>query len=196
SRQCLSTRARTSRDSLPRPRSTDSPTRKLSRCLPSFRQTHQNLVRRYRQLAHAHAARVEDGVGERADRRDDRGLADAYDGLARVLVVNERDEFGNLKRAGQLVVAEAGVELNAELRVHHAALVECHAERLNHAAVYLALDGEAVEREAHVLHVNHLDRARVPRLHVNLDLGEADAVYAARLQVRLPLAVPADARRR
>src|SRR5256885_12278635 len=59
------------------------PTRKTSCRLPSLHEAHENLVRRYRKLAHAHAAGVEDGVGERAHRRNDGGLADADDGLAR-----------------------------------------------------------------------------------------------------------------
>src|SRR5918993_152563 len=167
-------------------------------CAPpsDARERRQNLVGRERKLPDAHAARVEDGVRQRADRGDDGRLADADDGLALVLVVDERHQLRHLQRAGQLVIAEAGVELHAELRVHHATLVERHAERLNHAAVDLALQREPVERQAHVLHVNHLDGPHVPGLDIALDLGEADAVDAARRQARLPLAARRDARRR
>ncbi len=82
--------------------------------------------RRHRQLAHAHADRVVDGVGDRRRRGDIRRLGDAVGvGRARALVVLEQDHLDGrrLARARDLVVLEVGVEHVAGMPVEDAVLV-------------------------------------------------------------------------
>ena len=107
--------------------------------------------------------------------------------LTLIAVVDDRHELRNFHRPRQLVVAKARVEHHAHLAVHHAAFVKGHAHGLDHAAVDLAFERDAVEGQPAVLHVAHFDDAHLAGLDVDFDLGERDAVDAASRQPRLPL---------
>jgi len=59
-------------------------------------------------------------------------------------------------------------------------------ERLNHAAVKLALHREPVERQSAVLHLHHFDGPDFTGLYVHLNFSEADAMDTAALEVLAP----------
>src|SRR5438067_1717891 len=124
-----------------------------------------------------------DGVHHSTERRNDGRLANPDHSFTFIFVVNQRNEFRDFKRAGQLIITKSRVELKAKLRVHHAAFPESHAERLKHPAVDLAFDGETIERQPNVLHLHHLDWTHVPRLDINFDLSEARAMNAVPSEV-------------
>src|SRR6266699_4689797 len=98
-----------------------------SRSSPPF-QGHQDLVGSDWQLAHPYAAGIEDGVGDRSKRGDDAGFGNADHDLAIVAIVDDENHFRNLERAGQLVIAKSGVELQAKLRVNDATFPKGHAQ--------------------------------------------------------------------
>ena len=52
--------------------------------------------------------------------------------------------------AGQFVIHKTGIDLHAEVRIHHTSFEQRHAQRLDHAAD-LALHGQAIKRQAAVL---------------------------------------------
>src|SRR5438105_7690831 len=158
-----------------------------SSSLLGLHQAVEDLVGGDGKVADAHAAGVVDRVGDCADARHVGRLRHADHHLALIAVVDDRHELRNFHRPRQLVVAEARIEHDAHLAVHHAALEEGHAHRLDHAAVDLAFERDAVERQPAVLHMAHFDDANFAGLDVDFDLGERDAVDAASRQPRLPL---------
>src|SRR5437870_5052988 len=98
-----------------------------SRSPPSV-QGHQDPVGSYRQLANPHGTGVEDGVGQRTQRGNDASLRYADDDLAFVAIVDDGNHFRNFERAGELVIAKAGIELQAKLRVNDTAFPKGHAQ--------------------------------------------------------------------
>src|ERR1051325_11611436 len=81
--------------------------------LCSICQTHQDLVGCHRQLAHAHAARIEHRIHARA------GGEDAAPPHPHVLpsvfssIIDERHHLGHLQTSRQLVIAQARIEHHA-----------------------------------------------------------------------------------
>src|ERR1051325_2869432 len=137
--------------------------------LCSICQTHQDLVGCHRQLAHAHAARIEHRIHDRAERGTDAAFPNPDHRLAFVFIIDERHHLGHLQTSRQLVIAQARIEHHAEMRIHHAPFPQRHPERLNHAAIDLALHRQTIQRQAAVLDMDHLDRLDVSGLDVDFN---------------------------
>src|SRR5580704_10363240 len=130
--------------------------------------------RRHRQVAHAHADRVGDRVGDRRHRWHDRHLADAA-GAERVAWVRVLDQnrldHRQVGGYGHSVIEEARV-IEAPVLVVDVFFVERPADTLRHAALDLALDIGGVNGPADILDRRIAQDLDLARLLVDLDVAD------------------------
>ena len=132
-----------------------------------------------RQVAHALAGGVEDGVGDRRRGADDPDLADALRPHRVELVVVLLDPRGvdvlDVRADRHVVLGEVVVEVVAELAVHDALLVQRHREAHGHAADELRARRLRVDDAADAEDAEHPREADLAAVDVDADLDELGA---------------------
>src|SRR5215208_1264540 len=142
------------------------------------------LVEPDRQRAHAHAGRVEDGVGDGRGGADDADLADSLDAdRVELVVVLVDPAHVDRRRVGgrrDVVAGEVVVDVVAEARVEHALLVQRHRDAHRHPADQLRACRARVDDPAGREHAGHPRDPQFARYRVNAHLGELRAVGVTR----------------
>src|SRR5262249_21140918 len=103
--------------------------------------------------------------------------ADADSGA--VFEPQDRDDFGAIDRAEDLVHFEVGIDHRAGARVENLVFEEGVADALYHAAADLALRGQPVDRLAAVLQRDNAQHADDAGAGVDFDFGELHGFAAA-----------------
>src|SRR5262249_18031660 len=147
---------------------------------PDTRKTTAHPTNGKRDSPHPPAARVPAAVAPPPRRAGDADLTDALDAerihVRVVFLDQDRVKCGDVGVHRDVVLAQIGIHHPARAHVHHGLLVQGERDAPDHAAMELAAHKARIDDASGRERADHAGDAHVPKLGIDLDLGEPRAM--------------------